>query len=36
VGDLTQQLHGHILVDRAGGTTFAITFDTDRRGERER
>jgi predicted ATPase/two-component sensor histidine kinase len=36
VDDLTQQLHGNILVNRDGGTTFTITFDTDRRGERER
>jgi two-component sensor histidine kinase len=36
VEDLTQQLHGNILVNRDDGTTFTITFDTDRRGERER
>ncbi len=36
VDDLTQQLHGNILVNRDGGTTFTITFDTDRRGEPER
>ena len=35
VDDLTQQLHGTIVVNRDGGTTFTITFDTDRRGERE-
>ena len=36
VDDLTQQLHGNVLVNRNGGTTFTIAFDTDRRGERER
>jgi two-component sensor histidine kinase len=36
VDDLTQQLHGTIVVNRDGGTTFTITFDADRRGERER
>jgi PAS domain S-box-containing protein len=36
VDDLTQQLHGTIAVSRDGGTTFTITFDTDRGGERER
>ena len=36
VDDLTQQLHGNIMVNREGGTTFTITFDTDRRVERER
>src|SRR4051812_17178065 len=36
VDDLTQQLHGTIVVNRDGGTTFTITFDTDRVGERER
>jgi PAS domain S-box-containing protein len=36
VDDLTQQLHGSIMVNRDGGTTFTITFDTDHRGERER
>jgi two-component sensor histidine kinase len=36
VDDLTQQLHGNIMVNRDGGTTFTITFATDRRGERER
>ncbi len=36
VDDLTQQLHGHVMVNRDGGTTFTITFETDRRGERER
>ena len=36
VDDLTRQLHGNIRVDRDGGTTFTITFDTDRRGESER
>jgi two-component sensor histidine kinase len=36
VDDLTQQLHGDIMVNHEGGTTFTITFDTDRRGERER
>ena len=34
--DLTQQLHGNIMVNRDGGTIFTITFDTDSRGERER
>jgi PAS domain S-box-containing protein len=36
VDDLTQQLHGTIVVNRDGGTTFTITFDAERRGERER
>jgi len=36
VDKLTQQLHGTIAVNRAGGTTFTITFDADGRGERER
>ena len=36
VDDLTHQLHGNIMVNRDGGTTFTITFDTDHRGERER
>ena len=36
VDDLTQQLHGNIMVNRDGGTTFTITFDMDLRGERER
>ena len=36
VDDLTRQLHGDIMVNREGGTTFTITFDTDRCGERER
>ncbi|MGA2702822.1 MAG: histidine kinase dimerization/phosphoacceptor domain -containing protein [Isosphaeraceae bacterium] len=36
VDDLTQQLHGTIVVNRDGGTTFTITFEADRRGERER
>jgi two-component sensor histidine kinase len=36
VDDLTQQLHGNIMVNREGGTTFTITFDTDRRMERKR
>jgi two-component sensor histidine kinase len=36
VDDLTQQLHGNLRVNREGGTTFTITFDTDHRGEQER
>jgi PAS domain S-box-containing protein len=36
VDDLTQQLRGIVAVNRDGGTTFTITFDADRRGERER
>jgi two-component sensor histidine kinase len=36
VDKLTQQLHGTIAVNRAGGTTFTITYDADSRGERER
>ncbi len=36
VDDLTKQLHGTLVVDRVGGTTFTITFDAERRGERER
>ena len=36
VDDLTQQLNGKIIVRCDGGTTFTITFDTDRRGEQER
>jgi two-component sensor histidine kinase len=36
VDDLTQQLHGNIMVNREGGTTFTITFDTDRRVEQGR
>ena len=36
VDDLTQQLHGSLVVSRDGGTTFTIAFDTDRGGERER
>ena len=36
VDDLTQQLHGNIMVNRKGGTTFTMTFHTDCRGERER
>ena len=36
VDDLTRQLHGNIRVDRDGGTTFTITFDTDHGGESER
>src|SRR5271157_3436234 len=36
VDDLTQQLHGTIVVNRDGGTTFTITFDAEPRGERER
>jgi two-component sensor histidine kinase len=36
VDKLTQQLHGTIAVNRAGGTTFTITYDADGRGERER
>jgi two-component sensor histidine kinase len=35
VDDLTQQLNGNIMVNRDGGTTFTITFDTDHRRERE-
>ena len=35
VDKLTQQLHGTMVVNRAGGTTFTITFDADSRGERE-
>ncbi len=36
VDKLTEQLHGTIAVDRAGGTTFTITFEADHREERER